>query len=89
MKTREGEVSVQDSIHQGDVWSKDTIRSNDGRLSSVALVVLYMACQPRINERECGEGKLDAVTGLIRERGLVKARAAVDGCGLEIITKTR
>jgi hypothetical protein len=48
-----------------------------------------MACQPRINERECGEGKLDAVTGLIRERGLVKARAAVDGCGLEIITKTR
>jgi hypothetical protein len=46
-------------------------------------VVLYMACQPRINERECGERKLDAATGS-GEGSLVEAKAAIDRkCKLE------
>jgi hypothetical protein len=55
----------------------------------VALVVLYMACQPRINERECGEGKLDAATGS-GEGSLVEAKAAIDRkCELEYKDKIR
>jgi hypothetical protein len=49
----------------------------------VALVILYIACQPRINERECGERKLDAATGF-GEGSLVEAKAAIDKkCELE------
>lgn len=50
----------------------------------MALVIHHMACQPRINERGCGEGKLQAADGSIRQKRLVRAKAAVDSrCELE------
>ena len=56
----------------------------------MALVIHHMACQPRINERGCGEGKLQAADGSFRQRGLVRAKAAVDRrCRLDDRDKLR